>query len=163
MDNKGQLYLILGSTASFIIAAVHVAIILIGPSAYEYFGGDYLVPLVERGSPFPALLTLGIAFIFVVWGVYALSGAGVTRRLPLMRTALIIVGTLCTLRGLDFVQDIFQRLFEGFSRPVKFTVFSAVSLAVGLLYLVGVIGQWQRISLTTRPAAEGIEHRQEQH
>ena len=142
----GRICLILGGLVSFLVAAIHAAIVPIGAEAYRYFGGDFMLPLLEQGSPVPALVTLGLALIFALWGVYALSGAGVVRRLPLLRLGLVLISALYLLRGLELIPDLAWRLGGNAGAPVRFTLFSAVSLLAGLLYTIGLVGMWRRIT-----------------
>jgi len=92
------------------------------------------VQLHEQGSPFTVLVTIGLALMFAAWGAYALSGAGVIRRLPLLQTVLIAIGVIYVLRGLLLPSDLVKVLQSGY--PFRFVVFSTGSLAIGLLYLV---------------------------
>ena len=64
---------------------LHVVVVLIGPDAHSFFGGPGLARQAESGSWQPALMTLVLAWLFVVFAAYGLSGAGVIRRLPLLR------------------------------------------------------------------------------
>jgi hypothetical protein len=122
---------------SFSIAALHVVVIAIGAPAYLYFGSARLAELAGQGSMIPTLMTSGITAAFVVFGLYALAGAGVIGRLPFVRAGLVAIGVVYTLRGLVVVLDLL-RLSRGEEYPARQTVFSAVSLLVGCLYLAGV-------------------------
>ena len=125
--------LILGGVASFLIAVLHLALVF-KPQWYRHFGADELVQLHEQGSPFTVLVTIGLALMFAAWGAYALSGAGVIRRLPLLQTVLIAIGVIYVLRGLLLPSELVKVLQSGY--PFRFVVFSTGSLAIGLLYLV---------------------------
>ena len=48
----------------------------------------------EEGSPFTALVTFGLTSMFVAWGAYALSSAGMIGQLPLLRISLIVIGVI---------------------------------------------------------------------
>ena len=146
----GKICLILGGVVSFLIAAVHAAIVPVGKKAYGYFGGDFLLPLLEQGSSIPALVTLGLALIFAIWGAYALSGAGAIRRLPLLRLGLVLICALYLLRGFELIPDLTSRLAGNAGAPVKFTMFSAVSLLAGLLYAIGLARMWRTITEAKR-------------
>ena len=128
--------LTLGSIASFLITLLHLALVF-KPQWYRYFGADELVQMHEKGSPFTVLVTLGLALMFALWGAYALSGAGVIRRLPLLRISLIAIGAIYSLRGLMLPSEIVKVLQS--DHPFRFVVFSTGSLAIGLLYLVGTL------------------------
>lgn len=52
-----------------------------GPAAYSFFGGERLTRLAT-GFAAPAVMTLLLAGVRALFGTYALSGAGVIRRLP---------------------------------------------------------------------------------
>ena len=150
MNTLGKRLLRIGAWLNFGIALAHVAIAAVGPRAYLYTGRADLAAQAQAGSRLPALLTLGLAFVFLVFGLYALSGAGLIRRLPLLRVGLLAIGSLYTLRGLIVILDIL-RLVRGAGYPLRQTVFSALALAVGVLYLLGAGRQWR--ALGAGPAA----------
>ena len=105
------------------------------PQAYHYFGAGELTELAEKGSPFTTLVTAGLVLMFAIWGVYALSGADVVKPLPLLRAVLIAIGVIYVLRGLFLPFELVQ-VIRG-DQSLRFIVFSAISLAVGVLYLIG--------------------------
>lgn len=134
--NMPRFCLLLGGVASFLIVLLHLALALM-PRWYRYFGAGELAQLHEQGSPFTVLVTLGLALMFAAWAVYALSGAGVIGRLPLLRAVLIAVGGIYILRSLLLPSELFKVLLSGY--PFRFVVFSTGSLAAGLLYLIGTL------------------------
>ena len=121
---------------SLALAAVHVLIIAIGPPAYLYFGRADLAEAARRGSLYPPLATFVITITLTVWGLYAYSGAGLVRRLPLLRTGLAMIAGVYTLRGLVLILDA-TRWFAGERYPPRQAVFSAGALAIGLCYAIG--------------------------
>jgi len=124
---------------SFALMALHLGIPLAGPRAYGYFGAAELVPLAQAGSPLPALLTIGAALLFGAAGLFAWSGAGRIRALPLARGVLAVTGGVFALRGLLLVPEL-ASLLEGTAvRPPRALAFSAVSLGLGLCFLVGLL------------------------
>jgi len=52
------------------------------------------------GSYFPALLTATVSLFFALFAFYGLAGAQVAPRPPLLRTGLIAIGVIYTLRDL---------------------------------------------------------------
>jgi len=144
-------WLILGGILSFAVALLHVVIIFIGASAYRYFGaGEDMATAAASGSAFPALLTLFLAAIFAIWGFYGLSGAGVIRRLPLLKIALILIGAVYTLRGVAVFQQLFQIAASAAEVTPREIVFSLVSLIIGLAYLLGTISNWNGLGANNR-------------
>ena len=94
--------------------------------------------LAERGSPTPTLITIGIVVILSVWAAYAFAGAGLIRRLPLMRTALVTITAIYLLRGMI----LFPALAAGPGADA-FTIWSsAIVLAYGIVYAIGTWRSW---------------------
>jgi len=149
----GNQWLKLGGILSFAIALLHLIIIFVGAPAYRYFGaGEDMAMAAESGSAFPAVLTLVLVIIFAIWGLYALSGTGVIRRLPLIRIALILIGAIYTLRGVAVFQQIFQIVASSAQVEAREIVFSLVSLGIGLAYLIGTVKNWKMLSAGNRAA-----------
>jgi len=139
--------LVAGGCLSLGVAALHAGIVIAGPAAYRYFGaGERMAALAAAGSPAPALITLGMTAVFAVMGLYALAGAGRLRRLPRLRTGLVLIGTAYTLRGLFLPLELRRVLLTPGALPLRELVFSAVSLVMGLLYLAGTSAEWRTLS-----------------
>jgi hypothetical protein len=130
--------LLLGGVASLLIVLLHLALAL-RPQWYRHFGADELAQMHEQGSRFTVLVTLGLALMFAVWGIYALSGAGVIGQLPLWRAVLIAIGVIYVLRSLMLPSELFRVLLRGY--PLRLVVFSTGSLATRLLHLIGTLAR----------------------
>ncbi len=151
MMRMGNQWLKLGGILSLAVALLHVIIIFIGAPAYRYFGaGEDMAAAAETGSAFPAVLTLVLVAIFAVWGFYGLSGAGVIRRLPLLKIALILIGAVYTLRGVAVFQQLFQIATSSVEVAPREIVFSLVPLVIGLAYFIGTISSWRSLGATNR-------------
>jgi len=98
------------------------------------------------------MLTFLLAVVFAVWGLYALSGAGAIRRMPLLRIVLILIGAVYTLRGIAVFQQIFQTATASAKVEPRDIVFSLVSLGIGLAYLTGTAANWRSLRASTRAA-----------
>ena len=148
---SGNQWLKLGGILSFVVALLHLAIIFVGAPAYRYFGaGEDMATAAESGSAFPAMMTLVLVAIFTIWGLYAFSGAGVIRQLPLLRIALLLIGVIYTLRGVAVFQQIFQIATASAQVEPREVVFSLVSLVIGLIYLVGTVINWKSFRASNR-------------
>ena len=88
------------------------------------------LPLRGRHS---YLLTVAIAFIFAVFGLYGLSGAGIIRRLPLLETGIYTIATLFLLRA---VAGVAEMAVTGCALLADSTAAFAAAV-VGTLYLLG--------------------------
>lgn len=145
MDNsRGINLLIAGATGSFVVALLHVIIAFVGGDWYRFFGaGEEMAVADEQGQWWPMFITLGLAFIFFVWGLYALSGAGRFQRLPLLRLGLLAITTIYLLRGLG----IFAPLFGYTGESPSFMVLSSlIPLGLGICYLIGTRQRWGVLS-----------------
>jgi hypothetical protein len=131
---------------SALAAILHVAVIVGGPDWYRFVGaGEAMAQAAERGSATPALVTLAIASILAVWALYAFSGAGIIRRLPLLRTALVLISAVYLLRALALVPVLILRpnLVDTFA-----WVSSLVVLVYGLAYAIGTWTRWSALKVT---------------
>ena len=132
------------------IAALHVVIVFLGAPAYRYFGaGEGMARQAEAGSLVPAAMTLAIAAVFAVFALYAFSGAGQFRRLPLLRTGLVVISAIYLVRGLMLLPELAGYAQGSGVRP-RHLAFSFTSLVTGLIYLAGMVLLWRSLSSRQR-------------
>ena len=138
-------FLLASAALSAIAALLHVGCIIFGPSWYRFFGaGERLAQLAAAGSSVPTVMTAGIAAVLSLWAAYALSGAGVIARLPLIRVALCAIAGIYLVRGAAGL--VFAAVAPG-ERSVAFWVWSSlICLGIGALYLVGTRQVWAALS-----------------
>jgi hypothetical protein len=136
-------WLLSAAAATALAALAHLACIAIGPTAYLTMGaGPRMAELAEAGHWYPPVITVVIAGMLFVWSAYALSGAGLIRRLPLLRTILIAITAVFLLRG--FARPVLEPHFPGNSETFWFWS-SAICLAIGAVHAIGLF------TLSTRP------------
>ncbi|PCJ30731.1 MAG: hypothetical protein COA93_11940 [Alphaproteobacteria bacterium] len=130
--NKSLLF---GGILSLIAALLHISIIFGGPDWYRFFGaGEEMAIMAENGSWYPPLVTSGIALVLFIWALYAFSGAGIIRKLPLLRIGLVIISGIYLLRGLAVIPAYFlmPQIID------DFLVWSSlICLIYGIIYAVG--------------------------
>ena len=149
--NKNSFLLILGGILSF-CAAIFQAVIAFVPAWSAAFGASDA--LVSN----PALLiTLGllVALLLVIFGLYGLSGAGVIRRLPLLRLGLFVIGLLYSLVGINFIFQALAMLGILPSTgpiPIYQVLISFGAFVAALAYLIGLAVSWKRLSSKPAPA-----------
>ncbi len=150
MDKK--IWLKLAAGLSFFMAVCQ-AVISIWPAAAAYFQAPPPL-LADRLQLF--LWGEGAALVLVVIGLYALSGAGVIRRLPLLRLGLIGISCLFLLRGLFFILSLLI-LFGVLKGEIlgQGEIATLVFLAAGVTFAVGTILNWRdlRVQRQARPMA----------
>ncbi len=142
--SPGSPWLIVGGRLSVVAALLHIGCIVGGPEWYRFFGaGEGMARAAERGEWHPALITLAIAAVLLIWAAYAFSGAGALPRLPLLRTGLVAIATVYLLRGLMFVP--FNMWRPQYSN--SFALWSsAIVLIYGLAYAVGTWRAWSALA-----------------
>ncbi len=143
--------LVSGGVLTAAAALLHVGIIIGGPEWYRFFGaGERMARMAARGSMQPALVTAIIAAILAVWSLYAFSGAGVIRRLPLLRLALTLIAAVYLARGLlgvpavMLVDDVYTNELR--EKLTFMVVSSAICILLGLCYAIGAARTWQTAS-----------------
>lgn len=146
--------LIVAGSLSLMAAATHVAIIVGGPDWYRWFGaGEEMAKMAERGELYPALVTALIAAVLAIWGLYAFSAAGLIRRLPLMKTALVVITAIYLFRGLAglfgvaLVGSVDSPYLNELQKEATFIwISSLICLVFGAAYLFGTLGAWSRLA-----------------
>jgi hypothetical protein len=146
---NGRSWLILAGWLSVAASLLHLGCIVGGGDWYRFFGaGEPMALAAERGEIWPHLITLAIAALLAIWAAYAFSGAGVLRRLPLLRTGLVVITLIYLARGLVIVPLVVRQ-------PAAATPFdywsSVIVLGYGLAYAIGTWATWP--ALRTRIAA----------
>ena len=142
MDKK--LWLKVAAGLSFFMAICQTVISL-SPAAATYFQAPPSL-LENRLQLF--LIGEGAALILVVFGLYALSGAGSIRHLPLLRLGLTGISSLFLLRGLFFILTVLVLL--GILEAdilVQGVVSDLVFLAAGIVFAVGTLLNWKEMRL----------------
>ena len=138
--------LIVGAALSFGVALLHIVMLPFGARAYRYFdAGDWMIEQSEAGSPLPSLLTLGIAVVLASFGLYALAGAGVSISVPFIRVGVTAAAAIYLLRGFALFPQLIM-LSRGSQKVApRESVFSAVSLVIGIVYAAGIALGWNAL------------------
>ena len=118
-------YLVIAGILSFIVAVLHLATILGGANWYRFFGaGEHMAQQAEINPITPALITFAISLIFLIWGGYAFSGAGIVKKLSLLKFGLILITDIYTMRGLGGIIDPFISKHAAIKKNSKTTRFA---------------------------------------
>lgn len=136
-------FLIVGAALSGIAALLHLGCIVFGASWYRFLGaGEQMAQMAAAGHWYPTVAALVIAAVLSIWSLYALSGAGVIRKLPLVRVVLCAITGVYLLRGIAFV--LFMPYFPGNSLSF-WLITSAICLILGMFHVVGLRQVWARL------------------
>ncbi len=139
-----NIWLIAAGWGSIAASFAHLACIIGGPDWYRFMGaGEQIARAAERGAWMPALATLAIAVVLAVWAAYAFSAAGIVGRLPLTRTALLLISAVLIVRALAyFIRDSWRPdLSHSFIAWSSFIV-----LLLGLCFAIGTWRAWRTLS-----------------
>ena len=138
MDKR--LWLKIAAGLSFFMAICQTVISL-SPAAAAYFQAP---PSLLENRPQLILIGLGAALVLVIFGLYALSGAGSIRHLPLLRLGLTGISSLFLLRGLFFILTALALLgiLKG-EVLIQGVVSDLVFLAGGITFAVGTVLNWK--------------------
>ncbi|UTW58013.1 hypothetical protein KFE96_14455 [Kordiimonas sp. SCSIO 12603] len=137
-------YLLIAAALNFSAAFTHLLIIYFGAPWYRFFGaGEQMAKLAEEGSNYPTFITLFIAGVLSAFGLYALAGAGVNIKLPLVKYALAGITAIFLLRALALI-PVF-RPEEQLPSPAFWTWSSLIVLVFGLIHLIGLKQTWHSL------------------
>ena len=125
--------------------AVCQTVISLSPAAAAYFMAPPQL-LENRWRLF--FIGEAAALILVIFGLYALSGAGIIRHLPLLRLGLIGISTLMLLRGLFVVFSVLAILgiLPG-KLLIQGEISTLVFLAAGIAFAVGTALNWKNLQV----------------
>jgi hypothetical protein len=125
--------------------AICQTVITLSPAAAAYFQAP--PPLLENRRQL-LLIGEGAALILIIFGLYALSGAGSIRRLPLLRLGLVGISSLYLLRGLFFILTLLLILgvFQG-EILIQGVISDLVFLTAGITYAVGTALNWREMKI----------------
>lgn len=143
MESTRNRFLIVGAMLSALAALLHLGCIAFGAPWYRFLGaGEQMAGMDLAGHWYPTVATLVISGVLLTWSAFALSGAGVIRRLPLTRAALCAITGVYLLRGVAFTP--LMAYFPGNSTTFWFWS-STICLVFGLVHLIGLRQVWRRL------------------
>lgn len=147
MDRTPNKPLIVGAALSAFAALLHAGCIVFGAPWYRFLGAsERMAQLDVAGHWYPTVATLVITGMLAIWSLYALSGAGVIRKLPLTRAALCAITAVYLVRGVAF--NPLMAYFPGNSNHFWFWS-SAICLVFGGVHLLGLRQVWSRLKSRT--------------
>jgi hypothetical protein len=138
--------LISGGVIASASAIWHLLCILGGPSWFAFARApQQIIDSSQQGTLLAPIGTVIVAGLMFVCTVFAFSAVGLIRKVPLIKSALITIGVLCTLRGLIAVPS--------FITSTHFDVWqiiaSAVWFYVGICFIAGSIEQYTLVKSDT--------------
>jgi len=141
MEASINIYLVSAAILSAIASLLHIGCIVYGASWYRFFGaGEQMATLAEQGSVRPTIVTSGIVVVLAIWSAYAMSGAGLIIKLPLLLPALIVITGIYLVRGI--AGFFFVRSAAYGNSPAFWLWSSLICTLFGLVHLIGLVQIW---------------------
>lgn len=132
-------FLIMGGLISASAAIWHLLMIAGGPAWYAFARAPfYIVKSAENGTLVAPIGAVAIAALMFICSIYAFSGAGIIRKIPLLKSALVTISLICLIRGI-FISPLF------YSIKVLGTwhlIASSTWFFVGICFLLGATQQF---------------------
>jgi hypothetical protein len=136
-EKGGVLFLILAAFIAIGTAIAHMSCIFVGPECYAaQMAPAQIIESAKNGTYLAPVGTILASSIFVVLGLYALSGARIIGKLPFLSLVIYTIAMLCIIRGVLPLQ-LWLRHPEKVNNIVFYT--GTVWLITGLLYLFGYL------------------------
>lgn len=143
-----NIFLLVGGICSVVAALLHIGCIVYGANWYRFFGaGERMVDLASKGSVLPTIITLQIAIVLTVFGIFTMYSAFyMSSALPmtlqalssqaLSSQALTVIMSIYLIRGaLGFLF-----IFKPLGRPKKFWGWSScICLLIGIIHYFGIV------------------------
>ena len=118
----------------------HLLCIVGGPSWYVFARAPQpIIEAAKQGSFIAPLSTIIIACLFFACNAYAFSAAGLIRKIPLLKPALITISLICLIRSVIFTPG----LISATTIDVWLLVTSIVWFFCGVCFALGTIEQFR--------------------
>ncbi|MDU1889886.1 MAG: hypothetical protein E6767_04285 [Dysgonomonas sp.] len=126
---------------NFILAIGHLVSLIWAKQVFEAGGvGKEMEELALIHPALPYLLTVFVAIILFIFGLYAFSADTKIGELPLLKIGIFGIASIFILRAFAGIIEI---LISDVS-VVRELAYSSTALFIGLLYLIGGINKWRR-------------------
>ena len=134
-----------GGYINILIAIGHIVGLFWADKMFEVTGiGKEMAELSQTHSSLPYLLTIFVAIVFFIFGLYGLSADDKFKKLPFIKPVIFLIAVIYLFRGIsELIFDIQKQQ----ASPFLETLYSLIAMTIGLLFLIGGLKKWK---LTTR-------------
>ncbi len=131
----------IGGYINILIATGHIVGLIWADKMYEVTGiGKEMKELSQINNSLPYLLTIFVAVVFFIFGLYGLSADNQFRKLPFLRPVIFIIAGIYLLRGLgELIVDFIHK-----TNSISEITYSLFALTIGLLFLIGGLRKWKK-------------------
>ena len=130
----------LGGYINIFIAIGHIVGLIWADKMFEVTGiGKEMTELAQKNYSLPYLLTIFVAIVFFIFGLYGLSADNKFRKLPFLKPIIFLIAGIYLLRGLG---ELIADGMQGTNSTTE-TISSLFALTIGLLFLFGGLRKWK--------------------
>lgn len=131
----------LGAYINILISIGHIIGLIWADQMFEITGiGKEMTALAKTHSSLPYLLTIFVAIVFFIFGLYGLSADGKFKKLPLLKLGIFGIAVIYLLRGIgELIFDLEKQQANQFLE----LTYSLIAVFIGLLYLIGGLKKWK--------------------
>lgn len=127
----------LGGYINIIISFGHIIGLFCAEKMFEVTGIGHEMQLLSAVHPIlPYALTVLVAVIFFIFGLYGLSATHPYKKLPFQKPVIFIISGIYLLRGFG---ELISHSWNGTNTYLE-TFYSLFAVIIGLLYLLGGLG-----------------------
>lgn len=143
IKNEKNIFLLVGACLSSTAASLHITCIYFGGPLFRFLGTEKMAKMYDAGNYFhPIIASLILATILLTCSTYALSGAGIIRRLPFLRLVLTCITLTYLARGSAFPFII--KYFPGNSMLFWYCS-SSIIFSFGVIHFIGLKQVWTQL------------------
>jgi hypothetical protein len=131
----------LGGCLNILIAVGHIVGLFWAGKMFEVTGiGKEMTELAQKHTALPYLLTIFVAIVFFIFGLYGLSADNKFRRLPFLKPVIFAIAGIYLLRGIgELIFDLEKQQANQFLE----ITYSIIAVFIGLLFLIGGLKKWK--------------------
>jgi hypothetical protein len=131
----------LGGYINILIAVAHLVGLFWADKMFEITGIEKeMTELAQTHTSLPCLLTVFVAIVFFIFGLYGLSADNKFRKLPLLKPVIFAIAGIYLLRGIG--ELIFDLEMQQANQILEIT-YSLIAVFIGLLFLIGGLIKWK--------------------
>ena len=154
MQQPRNNYLIWSGNAAIAGGLLHIATIFGGPAWYRIIGApEPIVQMAAKGHAVPVIICVLAAAVLFACAAFAFSGAGLIRRLPFLRTALVLITVALLIHGIAFIPivmvapETMTGIYDGEGVNTILIVTSVICLVGAIGYALGARQAWRQMSM----------------
>lgn len=130
-----QVVMVFVAVVAIVVVVAHMSCIWLGPACFKaQMAPSMLVQSSIDGTWIAPVGTVVVSILFFICAMYALSGAQLIRKLPLLSIGIYVIGIICLIRAVIIVPFLYR---HPEARDVFVVVSATVWFICGLFLIFG--------------------------